>query len=81
MPDELFPEIREVFRTVFDDPALAVGPETVAKDVEGWDSLGHINLVVALEQRFSVRFKLSELNALRNVGDLERLLRAKLQRT
>ena len=70
--------VLEVFRDVFEDPLLVVVDTTVAREVEGWDSLGHINLVVALEQRFSVQFTLSELNALRQVGDLELLLRKKM---
>lgn len=70
-------ELVEVFRSVFEDPGLTVGPNTVAADVEGWDSLGHINLIVALERRFAVKFRLAELHALKNVGDLERLLLAR----
>lgn len=66
-----------VFRSVFEDPALIVGANTVASDVDGWDSLGHINLIVALEHRFAVKFRLAELHALKNVGDLERLLQTR----
>lgn len=74
MADTLHDEVVAVFRAVFEDPTLEIGPATVARDVEGWDSLGHINLIVALEHRFAVKFRLAELHALRNVGDLERLL-------
>lgn len=74
MPETLHNEVVAVFREVFENPALDVGPNTVAKDVDGWDSLGHINLIVALEQRFAVKFRLAELHALKNVGDLEQLL-------
>ena len=74
MPGSLHDEVAAVFREVFENPTLEVHATTTAKDVDGWDSLGHINLIVALEQRFTVKFRLAELHALKNVGDLEQLL-------
>jgi acyl carrier protein len=51
---------------------------TVASEVPGWDSLSHINVVVAVEKHFSIRFKGAEVLRLKNVGDLQRLVDSKL---
>jgi acyl carrier protein len=63
-------DLQGVFRHVFDDPDLVVSERTTANDVEGWDSLSHVQLILALEQRFSVRLGSKDLLVLRNVGDL-----------
>lgn len=71
-------ELQEVFREVFDDDALSITNEMTAKDYEGWDSLAHINLLVAAEKRFGVRFATGEISNLKNVGDFIRLIQNKL---
>lgn len=63
-------QLNQVFQRVFDDPSLAVSAETTANDVPGWDSLSHVNLIVAVEQTFKVKLSSRELLALQNVGDL-----------
>lgn len=63
--------LTEVFRAVFDDPSITLTPQTTADDVEGWDSLSHINLILAVEQRFAVHFSRKEVLRFKNVGDLE----------
>lgn len=70
--------LNEIFRQVFDDPSLVVTRTTTANDIEEWDSLTHINLVVAVEMRFKVKFALGELQSLKNVGDLHDLVVKKL---
>jgi acyl carrier protein len=62
--------LQEVFRATFDDDDLVVNRETTARDVEGWDSLTHVTLLVSLEERFKIRFKSSEVSDLKNVGEL-----------
>jgi acyl carrier protein len=75
-------EIRErltaVFRSVFDDESIEVNSTTTAQDVEGWDSLAHIQLVVAIEKEFRVRFTMLEVKRLKNVGDLFNLVQTKV---
>lgn len=73
----VYEELNGVFREVFDDPALAVGPETTAADVPEWDSQNHIALVVATEAHFGVRFRTAELESLKNVSDFVKLIQAK----
>ena len=79
MMDEarIYDELNGVFREVFDDPALTVGPDTTAADVPEWDSQNHIGLVVATEAHFGVRFRTAELESLKNVSDFVALIRAK----
>jgi len=62
--------LNAIFREVFDDPALLIKAEFTADDVAGWDSLSHVNLILAVETRFKVRFTQKELLTLRNIGDL-----------
>lgn len=69
--------LRGVFREVFEDPSLEITPEMTARDVPQWDSFNHINLVIAIEGEFNVRFKTKEIKDMANVGDLVTLLRAK----
>lgn len=70
MSDRLEREVQDVFRDLFDAPDLRIERSTTAQDVDGWDSLRHIDLIVAIEQRFRIRFKTSEVTALKNVGEL-----------
>lgn len=63
-------EVQEVFRSVFDDDSLVISRASTANDVEGWDSLTHVTLLVSLEQRFGIRFKSSEVADLKDVGEL-----------
>ena len=76
--DEIFTKLTDVFRDVFDQPELELRPEMRAPDVKGWDSLGHIMLIVAVEKGFAVRLTTSEIQSLSNVGDLSQLVASKL---
>jgi acyl carrier protein len=78
MPETILGKLQLIFRDVFDDSRLAIGPESNAETVEGWDSLAHINLVSAIEQEFAVRFALGELETLKNVGEMIDLIQSKL---
>ncbi len=70
--------LTDVFRQVFDDPTIALKPETTANDVEGWDSLSHVNLIMAVENRFNIRFSQKEVVSFKNVGDLARCVEKKM---
>ena len=69
-----------IFRQVFDDDSLVVIRDTTANDIDEWDSLTHLNLVMAVEQRFKIRFALGELQGLRHVGDMIDLVNKKSAR-
>lgn len=71
-------KLTEVFRDVFDDDTLLVSRSMTAEDVEEWDSLSHIRLIVSAEQAFGVRFTSSEITDLENVGEFIDLVAQKL---
>jgi acyl carrier protein len=75
--DDIYERIAPIFRDVFDDDALTIGPETTAADVEGWDSLAHIRLIVSVERSFGIKFTAAEVGALENVGDFVALIGSK----
>ena len=79
--EELRDRVQEVFREVFEDPALVLNDLMTAEDVVGWDSLAHINLVIAIEQRLGVKFATAEISRLKedgsNVGTMLELVARK----
>jgi acyl carrier protein len=75
---ELRQRINAIFRDVFDDETLEIHEAMTAKDVEGWDSLNHINLIVAIERALKVKFTTREVGRLANVGELLALIKGKL---
>ncbi len=72
------PELLQVFRDVFNDPELAVTEQTTAADIPGWDSFNHMNLIMAIEERYSLSFTTKEIGQMARVGDLIALLNTKL---
>lgn len=77
--EAIFEEVTQIFRDVFDDDELIIKDETNSEDIEDWDSLEHINLVVAMEKRFNLKFNLKEVGALANVGEMVDLIERKLK--
>lgn len=69
--------LQNIFREVFDQDDLTLRPDLSAKDVPGWDSFNHINLIVALEEAYNLTFDTEEIAGMANVGDLVAVLRAK----
>lgn len=68
--EEVFQKLNSVFQDVFDDDTIVVRDETTAADIEDWDSLEHINLMVAIEKDFGMRFNMAEVTGLKNVGEM-----------
>ena len=75
---EIFEAVQEIFRDVFDDEELVIKDETNAEDIEDWDSLEHITLIVAMEKEFQMKFDIKEVNKLENVGQMIDLIKRKL---
>jgi len=75
---QIYTELTSVFREVFDDDTLVLRPDLTAKDVEAWDSLNHVNLIVAAESHFGIKFKTAEVESLQNVGHFVQLIGQKL---
>jgi acyl carrier protein len=71
--------LTEIFREVFDNDSIVVHREMAARDIEGWDSLAHLRLVLAIERRFAVRLPSTKVAGLKNVGDMMDLIHACLK--
>jgi acyl carrier protein len=69
-PEQIVPSLTRVFCQVFDNPSIVLRREMTAADVEDWDSITHINLIVAIEKEFRCRLSTAEIAKLSNVGDL-----------
>ena len=70
--------LTDVFQDVFDNDELELTRETTATDVENWDSLMHVTLIIDVEKEFKVRFSSSEIAALKTVGELVDLVDSKI---
>lgn len=79
MPGNL-EKLQEIFRDLFDDDDIVLSDSTAAKDIDGWDSLKNVMLIVRIEKAFKVRFSTGEVVALRNVGELLDAIDKKLGR-
>jgi len=77
--EELIGRLQNIFQKIFDDDELVISDEMTADDVEEWDSLSHIQLIVAVEKEFSVKFQMAEVMKLKNVGEFIRLIEIKTQ--
>lgn len=75
---ELQNKLNCIFCEVFEDDDITITPEMTANDVDGWDSLSHVNLIVAIESNFKINFCQKELLTFKNVGDLINSIRSKL---
>lgn len=69
--------LSEVFRQVFANSALRITPEMTPNDIDGWDSMAHVNLIAAVQLRFKIKFENKELRSIRTVGDLAKLVDSK----
>ena len=83
--DDLRERVQTIFRDLFEDDELILRDSMTAHDVEGWDSLAHINLIIAIESELGIRFAAAEISGLKepsqNVGTFLELIRSKLRGT
>ena len=68
--EEVYETLNGGFQDVFDDESIEVNDETTSEDVDGWDSLEHINLIAAVEQEFGVKFSMGQVVSMKNVGEM-----------
>ena len=71
-------KLNQIFREVFDNEDISITSQMTANDVDGWDSLSHVNLIVAIETKFGIRFSQKELLTFKNVGDLLNSIQGKM---
>jgi len=74
---QIYARLNEIFSNVFDDDSIEVTPDLAAKDVDGWDSLAHIRLILTIEKAFKIKFTTTEIGKLENVGELVALIKAR----
>jgi acyl carrier protein len=75
---QIYARLAKIFEDVFDEESTELTPELSAKDVDGWDSLTHIRLILTIEKAFKIKFSTSEIGKLENVGDLVALIKERL---
>jgi len=75
---EILAEVQEIFRDVLDNEDIVLTAETTANDVEEWDSLTHIQLIVAEEKHFKIKFQSKEILSWKNVGEMLDSIKSKL---
>lgn len=68
--NDILQKVAAILRDIFDDDSLTIGEDTAASDVKGWDSLAQINILLACEQEFGVKFVIDEIAGLMTVGDI-----------
>lgn len=76
--EEVFAKLNGIFRKNFDDDSIELTDKTSSADIEDWDSLEQINLVVAIQDTFHVKFNIEEVNAMKNAGEMVDFILAKM---
>jgi len=76
--EEIYAQLTPIFHDLFDDESIVLTPGLSAGDVPEWDSFNHINLIVAVEAHFKIKFQTAELESLQTVGHLAGLIGNKL---
>ena len=77
--NEILKKVNEIFIDVLDNEKIVLNETTTANDVEDWDSLTHIQLVVAIEKEFKIRFTSKEIQSWSNVGEMTDCVDLKLK--
>jgi acyl carrier protein len=78
MTEQMEHKLTEILQDVFDDDSIVLRPDLTAADVPGWDSLTHIRLILTVEREFGIKFTVTEVGALKNVGELMEKIQAKV---
>ena len=78
--DSVVERLTEIFREVFENDDIVLQRRMSARDIEGWDSMAHLRLILAIEIRFAVRLPSTKVAGLKTVGDLMDLVNSCLQR-
>ena len=76
--EDILQQLTEIFRQIFDDETILMTPENTAGDIAEWDSFNHINIIVATEEHFGIKFQTAETEELKNVGHLAELIQQKI---
>lgn len=75
---EIIEELQEIFREIFDEDDLAISRDTTAEDIEDWDSLTHMQLIIEIEKKYGIKFTTGEIKKAANVGEFIDIIEEKL---
>ena len=73
---KIYEELNEIFSDIFDED-IELNEKTTAKDIDGWDSLEHINIIRAVERHFKMKFKMGEISTMKNVGEMVAIIKSR----
>ncbi len=76
--EKILKELENIFRNVLEDENLMIHEDVKVSDIKGWDSLSHINIIDEIEKYFNVHFSIGEIVVLKTVGDIVKLIEAKI---
>lgn len=76
--DEVLKQLNDIFITNFDDDSIVLTDQTTSKDIEYWDSLEQINIIMACEKKWNLKFDIEEINKMKNVGEMVDLIFSKV---
>lgn len=68
--EDIFKELTTIFRDNFDDEDIVLSDDTSSADIDDWDSMEQVNLVVSIQEQFGIKFSIEEVNAMKNVGEM-----------
>lgn len=68
--EEILKKVQDIFKDVLEDEDIELSYNTTSNDIEGWDSLNHIVLIVEIEKKFNFKFKLEEMQSFKNIGEI-----------
>jgi acyl carrier protein len=74
---KIFDELTEIIRDVFDNDTVVATPNLTASQVEGWDSLGNVRVLLSIENEYGIRFSAGEISSIKNVGELAEAIATK----
>jgi len=78
---EIYDTLNKIFRQVLEDDSIVLTPSTTADDIEGWDSMNHIFIVVELSRTLNIKFHAAEMEELKNIGELVAIVKEKIAGT
>lgn len=76
--EAIFEKLNEIFRDNFDDDSIILREDTSSKDIDDWDSLEQINLIVAIQSAFGIKFNIDEVSTMKNVGEMVDCIKEKI---
>ena len=78
MRENIYEKLGGILRDVFNDESIIISDSTSSKDIAGWDSLEHANLIASIEREFGIEFDFDEINKLKNIGEMVNIITNKL---